>query len=156
MRFLTSKIIPIYKEKGFTLTEVLVVVAIISILTLIAYPTYQDQLRKTRRSDAKTALTDIANREEKFFSNTSSPHYTATITGDFSGATGLGYTSNLSQSGYYTLSIAAGATGNLTTSFIVTATPVAGGAQAGDTKCTTLTISSTGAKGSTPAGSSCW
>ena len=147
MNFLMAKITDIHKEQGFNLVELLVVVALISILTLIAYPTYQDQMRKTRRSDAKVALTELANREEKFFSSADSPHYTGTITG----TPGLGYTTGLSPERYYTLSIALGAN-----SFVATATPVAGGPQAGDAKCATFTISSTGAKGSTPAGGSCW
>src|SRR5713226_8463140 len=155
MNFLTTKITSIYNEKGFTLTELLIVVAIIGILTLIAYPTYQSQMLKTRRSDAKIALTEMANREEKFFSNSDSPHYTGTITGSFTGnpPTGLGYTSTLSPQSYYTLSIAAATTGNLTTSFIATANAVATGAQARDTTCSTMTIDNTGTKAPL---SGCW
>ncbi|SRR5229473_5202241 len=157
MNFLTTKITSIYNEKGFTLTELLIVVAIIGILTLIAYPTYQSQMLKTRRSDAKIALTEIANREEKFFSNSDSPHYTGTILSSPpvppNPPTGLGYTSTLSPQSYYTLSIAAGTTGNLTTSFVATAKAAATGAQAGDTTCSTMTIDNTGTKAPL---SGCW
>jgi len=51
---------------GFTLIELLVVVTVIGILAVVAYPTYQDQVRKGRRADARTALLNVALAQEKF------------------------------------------------------------------------------------------
>ena len=55
------------KAKGFTLIELMIVVAVIAILASIAYPSYQDSVRKTRRADAKEVLLEGAQWMERFF-----------------------------------------------------------------------------------------
>src|SRR5882724_411021 len=55
-------------SRGFTLVELMVVIVIASILMAIAIPSYKNSIRKSRRTDAKTALLDLAGREERFFS----------------------------------------------------------------------------------------
>ncbi len=54
--------------RGFTLIEAMIVVAIVAILAAIAFPAYTEHIRKARRSDAKSALLDLAAREERFYS----------------------------------------------------------------------------------------
>src|SRR5688572_23692834 len=51
---------------GFTLIELMIVVAIIGILAVIAYPSYNNYATQTRRSDAQVALTRIAAQQEKY------------------------------------------------------------------------------------------
>ena len=63
--------------RGFSLVELMVVVAVVAIITSIAYPAYQDQMQKTRRADAKAALMDAAAKMERFY--TQFGRYTATI-----------------------------------------------------------------------------
>ncbi|TAM46105.1 MAG: prepilin-type N-terminal cleavage/methylation domain-containing protein [Gammaproteobacteria bacterium] len=58
---------------GFTLIELMITVAIIGILAAIAYPSYQNYVKQTRRSDAQIALTQAANQQERFF--TECNHY---------------------------------------------------------------------------------
>lgn len=53
-------------QRGFTLIELMIVVAIIAILAGIAYPGYQDVIRKTRRADAKKDLVGLANALERY------------------------------------------------------------------------------------------
>ena len=53
-------------SRGFTLVELMVVIVIASILMAIAVPSYKNSIRKSRRTDAKTALLDLAGREERF------------------------------------------------------------------------------------------
>ncbi|MDV7393712.1 type IV pilin protein, partial [Arthrospira platensis SPKY1] len=64
---------------GFTLIEVMIVVAIIAILAAIAYPSYQEQVRKSRRADAKVSLLDAVQRQERFF--TVNNQYTGVLVG---------------------------------------------------------------------------
>jgi type IV pilus assembly protein PilE len=54
------------KQIGFTLIELMIVVAIISILAAVAYPSYVNQTKKARRSDAQQLMLDISNREEQY------------------------------------------------------------------------------------------
>jgi type IV pilus assembly protein PilE len=55
------------KTCGFSLIELMIVLGIVAILAAIAYPSYRDSVRKARRVDAKSALTDIAQMQETFF-----------------------------------------------------------------------------------------
>ncbi len=55
------------RTTGFSLIELMVTVLIISVLVAIAIPSYIDKVRKSRRTEAKTVLLDLAGREERFF-----------------------------------------------------------------------------------------
>jgi type IV pilus assembly protein PilE len=120
--------------------EVMIACVIVGILAAIATSSYNDQMNASRRSDGQTALMNMAAYMESYYTENNT----------YTGATiaNLGLT-NLSQQGYYTLSISTLAA----TSFTLTATPVAGGAQAGDANCPTLTLTNTNAKGPTLT---CW
>lgn len=59
------------KQRGFTLIEVMIVVVIVAILASIAYPSYQEQVRKSRRGDAGAVLTQSAQWMERFFTENS-------------------------------------------------------------------------------------
>ena len=52
---------------GFTLVELMIVVVIIAILASIAVPAYNSSVRKSRRTEAKTAISDFAAREERIY-----------------------------------------------------------------------------------------
>lgn len=119
------------RQAGITLMELMIVIAVIGILAAIAYPSYQDQMRKSRRTDAKVALTEVANRLENFYNscNTYTTELTAARPGNCAGA-GLGYRLT-SPEGYYNLSIAA-LSGNISTGYIITADPRTTGPQNGD------------------------
>ena len=66
--------------RGFTLVELMIVVVIVAILAGIAVPSYMSSVRKTRRADAKTALLDLAGREERYL--TTNPAGYSTVPAD--------------------------------------------------------------------------
>lgn len=144
-------------NKGFTLIELMIALVIAAILVSIAVPSYTSQVRKSRRTDAKTFLLDIAAREQRFF--TEYGRYTSTVVKPSSctgSACGLNLSSDTSSEGYYQVSVAVSGVGNST--YTLTATPVAAKAQAKDTKCVAFTLTSTGVKGVTGSGTAneCW
>jgi type IV pilus assembly protein PilE len=133
-------------ERGFTLIELMITVAVVGILATIAATSYTSQIQKSRRTDARSALLDLAGREEKLFSTTNA--YSAA-------ATDLGYTTfaNPIGGGYYTIGVAVG-----NPPIIYTITATVAGAQVSDGQCQTLTIDQAGnqtSTGSAPA-TTCW
>ena len=68
------------RSRGFTLIEVMMTVVIIGILAAIAYPAYQDQVRKGRRADAMAQLLTLAQAYERFYtSNNTYAGFWATV-----------------------------------------------------------------------------
>jgi type IV pilus assembly protein PilE len=131
------------RTRGFTLLEVMVTCVVVAILAAIALPSYLNQVQKSRRTDAKSALVGAAGQLERYFTERGT-YATATL-----GSGGV-YPST-TQNGYYTLSLA-----NLTaTTYTLRATPA--GAQVGD-PCGTMTYTDQGVKGVTGSlsVSQCW
>ncbi len=128
------------KEAGFTLVEILIVIAILCVLVAIALPAYQNSIIRSGRAEAKGELMIVASDQERFFSsnNVYAVDATPLVTTDD--------TTRTTENGLYQITVAAGTTGAIATSFLATATPQR--QQTGDT-CTTLTISNTGVRGAT-------
>lgn len=55
-------------KRGFTLLEVMVAVVIVGILASIAYPSYLEAVRKTKRAEGRAALLQLMQQEERFYS----------------------------------------------------------------------------------------
>jgi type IV pilus assembly protein PilE len=139
---------------GFTLIELMVTVAIATILITIAIPAYNTQIRKSRRTEAKTALLDLAGREERLYNTSSPPNYSSTPSDLGYGAVGATFPMPVG-SGYYTVTVAFTAVAvNVPGTYTITATPVVGSDQANDTQCLFFTLTNTGAQTATNA--SCW
>lgn len=141
---------------GVTLIELMIVVVIVGILASIAYPAYQDQVRKSRRSDGKAALQTLATRLEQYYLD--NKQYTSTL-GSL-GYTAVGSTYYSTES-YYALAVTTSTVSCPATScYELTATAQAKGNQNNDTSCYKLTLNSTGTKGSqnssSTATSGCW
>jgi type IV pilus assembly protein PilE len=123
------------RQSGFTLIELMIVVAIVGILASIAYPSYQQYVLSSRRAEAQSEMLRIQLGLEKWRANNST------------------YSSNLADAGFvdsntyynYTITNISGST--------YTINAAAQGAQTADSACTPLTLNQSGAK--TPS-SGCW
>lgn len=119
----------------------MIAVAIAAILLTLALPSWQDQVRRSRRSDAMDALATLQQAQERWRGN--QPSYAGTLAS-------LGVAA-ASAGGYYTLAIVS-ADGD---GYELSATAVSGSSQAGDTGCATLTLSAQGGA-LTTAPAACW
>lgn len=129
--------------RGFTLIELMIVVVIVGILAAIAYPSYQDQVRKSRRADGKGALLQTAQQLERCYTRFASYN-------DANCGVALPVDS---PEGFYQVSAAA----LNASSFTLDAAPQ--GDQASDAECGTLRLAHTGAQGSQGAdgdANDCW
>jgi len=137
------------KMKGFTLIELMIVVVIVGILAAVAYPSYQDSVRKSRRADAQGVLMGLAGAMERHYTNNNT-YKGAGPSGADTGAPAI-YAKKSPKDGtntYYELTIKA-ATAN---TYSLKAD--AKGPQLSD-KCGFLTLEHTGVKGH-EKGSNCW
>lgn len=132
-------------ESGFTLIELMIAAAVVAIIAAVAFPSYQDSVRKSRRADAKASLLRVQLEQEKWRANN---------TGYAGSLSDLDLSLN-STDGYYTLGIvpdSASATG-----FTAIATPKIGGSQEGD-NCGTFAVNQNGPikNNAGYAGAGCW
>ncbi|PCH61792.1 MAG: pilus assembly protein PilE [SAR86 cluster bacterium] len=135
-------------QKGFTLLEILIVVAIIGILMSIALPSYQESILRAGRAEAKTVLLQVAADQERFYSTNNSYSLNAQPLQNPAIAT------RDSISGLYGVTVAACGAGAIANCFVATATPQLSQT---DDECTTLTLSDVGVRGSTGANvDECW
>jgi type IV pilus assembly protein PilE len=115
-------------QRGFTLTELMIVVAIVVILGAVALPNFTRQVMRAHRTDAKSALLRLAAEQEKFYLQNNS----------YGDMADLG--NPTTDSGWYTLAVP---TADATT-FTITATATSGGPQAEDTECVRFSINAAG------------
>lgn len=123
-------------SRGFSLIELAMVMAIIAILIVAVYSSYQNQVTKSRRSDAKTILLNLSQEQENYRADNNQ------------------YTENVAQlpsckkdpcisgQGFYEIKI----NNASATTFTLEATPASGKAQVQDTRCTKFTIDQSGKK----------
>ena len=140
-------------DQGYTLMELLIVIAILGVIAAFAYSSYMGSTNKARRTDAKNALLDAASQQEKWYMQFN--QYTDDVNN-------IGGSS--SKDGYYSISVVFNAdTQNSCDDgacFTLTATPVSGKAQAKDSDCAVFEIDNLGRKVAEDSGgnsnSKCW
>jgi type IV pilus assembly protein PilE len=141
-----------YSTRGFTLLELMIVVAIVAILSAIAYPSYSKYVVMTNRTAAKGCLSEYANYMERFYSTNQS----------YNSAGGVAANATLpimdcatQTAAYYTYD---DSPATLTaTAYTVEAVPI-GTQLAADTQCGTLKLNQTGTRTETGTGTvaQCW
>ena len=127
------------KNAGFTLIEILIVVAIVGILAAIAYPSYMDSVRKSNRADAKASLNNSAQQMQRCY----------TLNNTFTDCPSVGTSVSAEQFYEIEVEVTGGGTG-------FTATATADQApQTGDDDCLSFTLDNLGRRTSTTDGE-CW
>lgn len=118
--------------RGFTLIELMIVVAVVVLLAAVAFPSFQDSMRKSRRTEAFSAISAVQQAQERHRSNNANyadglstlvPAIPATTT----------------PGGYYTLAVST-ETATAGTQYIVSAAAVASKSQAKDGRCARLAV----------------
>ena len=145
----------ISRARGFTLIELMITIVVGVILMIIAVSSYGTQVRKSRRTDAKTAVLDLAGREERNFSTTNTY---ANV------PTSLGYTGAafpiVVGDGYYNVNVVVvAAAPGVPAAFTITATPI--GTQVADAQCASFTVTDLGVQSALDSGGAdatlnCW
>ncbi len=122
------------RMSGFTLIELMITLAVVAILAAVAFPSYQDHLRKGRRASAEAFIMEIANRQQQYLLDA------RTYAVDPGALTTLTMTVPSEVSQYYGIAVTAGATTS-PPSYKITAKPTGGQVTDG-----VLTLDSTGDK----------
>lgn len=142
-------------QRGITLIELMVVVAIVAILASIAVPAYREYVLRANRTEARAALLALATAQEKFYLQCNS--YAANLSTSATDCDDSNLQlSDESERGFYTIAITSGDAQGWT----ATATP-SGLPQSKDLKCQEFQLSSTGLKSAENSGGSdnsleCW
>jgi type IV pilus assembly protein PilE len=139
------------RPRGFSLIELMVVVAILAILSAIAVNSYTRYIQRSRRTDAYAALAQDQGIMERCYA----------LTFDYEnvseGENNCVEIATTSQEGYYTIALAS----VTTTAYTLTATPVSGSPQAEDTSCAQISITNANIKtaydaSGTEDSTTCW
>lgn len=136
------------RSRGFTLTELMITVAVVAILVAIGYPTYQGQLRKGNRAAAQSAMLQIADKQAQYLLDARNYAVGPTALAD------LSVTLMPDVATRYTVTVKNSANGDVATTpptYTIIATPVTNSGQEPDG---VLTLTHTGAK--TRAGNPGW
>lgn len=135
---------------GFTLIELMIVVAIIAILAAIAYPSYAEAVRKGRRAEARTALLQLMQQQERFMTQNNTYQAFANVAGTTTPATVpfiIQVGSNASAPSYWLSAVQCPAVGGGTQPAINACIQGVASPTRPDAAVGNLTLTSTGVKG---------
>jgi type IV pilus assembly protein PilE len=142
-------------QRGMTLIELMVVVAIVAIVFALAFPSYERYVVRTKRAVAQNALLQVADRQQQFFMD--NKQFAANLTN-------LGFNANplvVDDQGSATVATDDDAVYSVTlsnvtqTTWTATAAPLQGQLSR-DTECGSLSITQAGTKASSGGGANCW
>ncbi|MGI9200612.1 MAG: type IV pilin protein [Woeseiaceae bacterium] len=144
-----------YTQAGVSLLELMIVVAIVAIVSALAFPSYMQYVVNTKRTVATSTLLRVADRQQQFFMD--NKQYTNDLAD-------LGFAANplvLADDGTVAAAGDADAVYSISlsniaaTTYTITAAPLHGQATR-DTDCASLTLDQSGARGNSAGGSDCW
>ncbi len=149
------------RPRGMTLLELVIAMVIVGIMASIAIPSYNSYVLKSHRTEAKTALLDLASMEERYFT-TQNVYSLLTTDLGYAGAwpvtVGTGYYQVQTPVVVAAVPPTAAVPGGVPATFSITALPI--GVQVNDAACASFTITSAGVKkatGTDPnANADCW
>lgn len=127
-----------FRNRGFTLIELVIVMAVLAVLAAVAVNAYRDYVLESNRTEAMSALTELAQRQEEYFGNRQA----------YTGSLSTLNVSATTDNGLYQLSIEASAT----TSYTLRATPI--DTQVQDQDCEWFELNSLGQR--TAENTDCW
>jgi len=120
------------RAHGFTLIELMIALVVVSVLAMVALPSFLQQVRKGHRSDAEAAINAVLQAQERWRGDNTT--YSASMANLVAANLGVATTSSL---GYYTIATST-ATASAGYAYVVTATAV--GSQTNDSACTVMTL----------------
>ena len=148
---------PAGRGAGFTLIELMITLVVLAILTMIAVPIYEHQIEESRRTDARTALLELAEREERYYATNNAYTSDPADLGYGTAAAPVAWPVTIG-SGYYQIEATVPDPNLAVPSYLLTATAI--GSQTADTDCQIFTVDSTGVETSYNAAGSvttdCW
>lgn len=142
-------------QRGFSLMELLIVVAIVAILSAFAYPSYVRYVVETKRTVATSALLRIADRQQQFFMDNKRYADDLTDLGFSSDPWVLADDGNDAAAGDSDAAYSVSLSNVAIVTYTITAAPLHGQANR-DTDCASLTLTQAGARGNSAGGSDCW
>lgn len=148
-RYLLTAATAEQRQHGITLVELMVVMVVVAVLGMVALPSYRQYSMRAQRTEAKTALLQLAANQERFYLQNNT--YTNNLAA-------LGFPGGVSENGVYTLAVPVADP----QSFQATATPTPGGGINGrnmttDAECAQFSLTSQGLKTATPdPNTTCW
>ena len=148
------------KQRGMTLIELMIVVAVISIVAAVAVPAYTDQVNRGRRAEGKSALLRAAQQMERYYTVNNCYPSAATACGSaatnaqaLTAAGVLAFSGDNAADSWYTITVTF-----TPQAFTLTATPGTATRTFAEPKCGNLSLTNTGAKGETGTDTltNCW
>lgn len=147
----------VQKQKGFTLIELMIVVAIIGIIASIGYPRYTESVSKSRRGNAQAEMLSLSSALERYY--TQNNHYSnAAAAGADTGAPDPTiYSIEAEVTPFYTITISEtdGGVADTTAAQSYEISAVPAGVMTGD-RCGTMTLNSAGVKTAAAGQTDCW
>lgn len=142
-------------QKGFTLIELMIVVAIVAILAAVAYPSYQDSITKAKRAEGRAALMEIMQQQERYYTQNNTYFAFTSTTADskfkwFSG--------DSAAASSYEIKAEACTGDTIVNCVMLTAMPGTANVNASykDTACGNISLTSTGVKKASGTATNCW